>query len=298
MTITLHPLATAAAVGLLSGTHAAIWGMYKDAAHEGFSAARFARSPAVGAAAAAAIQWALALPVPEPAALVVLFGLAYAAERGVVEVWKTFVRDEDQAKYTIPMQFTLLGTPVASRGARAAAGAAYVAVVAVGLTAVARLDGGAPPAPYRVALVGLAAGAIVAVGGAWKDAPTEGFEPLKFFRSPGVTAALALALSRLTGSHLLAVAAAVGFERAVSETYKTFFFPSVPRGKFAGKPVVDPGMLTRRRRFVPTYVAIWAAVLAAWGVALGAPPRGAASRGAARGAPAASAGAAWAGDRS
>jgi hypothetical protein len=74
-------------------------------------------------------------------------------------------------------------------------------------------------------------------------------------------------LSTLTGSQLYAVAAAVGFERAVSETYKTFFFPSVPRGKFAGKPVVYPGMLVRRRRFVPTYVAIWAAVLAAWGAA-------------------------------
>jgi hypothetical protein len=240
-----------------------------------------------------AIQWALGLAVPEPAALVLLFGLAYAGERGVVEVWKTFVRDEDQAKYTIPMQFNLLGTPVASRGGRAAAGAAYVAVVALGLTAVARLDGGAPPAPYRVVLVGLAAGAIVAVGGAWKDAPTEGFEPLKFFRSPGVTAALALALSRLTDSHVYAIVAAIGFERAVSETYKTFFFPSVPRGKFAGKPVVDPEMLARRHRFVPTYVAIWAAVLAAWGAAWGAM-----SRDVARVAPRASAGAVRAGDRS
>ncbi len=267
MTPAPHPLAIAAAVGLLSGTHAAIWGMYKDAIHEGFSAARFARSPVVGAAAAAAIQRALGLAVPDAGALVVLFGLAYAAERGAVEVWKTFVRDEDQSKYAIPMQFNLLGRPVAGRGARLAAGAAYVGAVALCLTAVARLDGGAPPAAGRAALVGLVVGTIVAAGGAWKDAPTEGFQPLKFFRSPCVTALLALLLAPLAGGYLLAVVAALGFERAAVETYKTFGFPSAPRGKFAGKPIVAPHMLVRRRRFAPAYFAIWAAVLAAGGVA-------------------------------
>ena len=54
---------------------------------------------------------------------VVLFGLAYALERGVVEVWKTFVREEDQSKYFIAMQFSIRGVPVASRGARLTAGA-------------------------------------------------------------------------------------------------------------------------------------------------------------------------------
>jgi hypothetical protein len=258
----------AGVVGLLSGTHAAIWGMYKDAIHEGFTAGRFARSLVVGSAAAILIQWALALPLPDAAALVVLFGLAYAAERGAVEVWKTFVRDEDQSKYAIPMQFNLLGSPVASRGARIVAGVAYVGIVLVCLAAVARLDGGPPLAAHRVALVGLAVGTIIAVGGAWKDAPTEGFEPLKFFRSPCVTGLLALLLSQLTDSHLQAIVAAVGFERATTETYKTFLFPSKPRGKFAGKPILAPQMLLRRQRFVPAYVAIWMAVLAAGGIAL------------------------------
>ena len=272
MTPTPYSLALAGVVGLLSGTHTAIWGMYKDAIHEGFTAARFVRSPIVGAVAALLIQWRLALPLPDAGSLVVLFGLAYAAERGVVEIWKTFVRDEDQSKYTIPMQFNLLGSPIESRAVRLAAGAAYSVVVVLLLVAVSRLDGDAPPAAGRIALVGLAVGAIIAIGGAWKDAPTEGFQPLKFFRSPCVTAVLALLLSQLTGSHLQAIVAAVGFERAITETYKTFFFPSVPRGKFAGKPIVEPRMLARRRRFVPAYVAIWAAVLTAGGIAaLGTP---------------------------
>jgi hypothetical protein len=121
-------LAVAALVGLLAGTHAAIWGMYKDAIHEGFALGRFSRSVLVGAACAVIVQAALALPLPGAGALVVLFGLAYAAERGLVEVWKTFVREEDQSKYFIPMQFSLRGVPVAGRGARLAAGAAYVAI--------------------------------------------------------------------------------------------------------------------------------------------------------------------------
>lgn len=260
---TIPSLAIAALVGLLSGTHAAIWGMYKDAIHEGFAADRFARSIVVGAVVAIALQAVLGLALPSPAALAVLFGVAYAAERGAVEVWKTFVRDEDQGKYFIPMQFSVRGVPVASRGGRLAAGAAYVAILTLCLAAIARLDGGSgPPAAARVTLAALAMGSIVAVGGAWKDAPKEGFELLKFFRSPGMTALFALVLSRLTDSYLEATVAAIGFERAAAETYKTFCFPHRPRGKFAGKPILYPEMLTRRRRFVPVYVGIWAAVLA------------------------------------
>ena len=261
-------LATAGFTGLLAGTHASIWGMYKDAIHEGFGRARFARSMIVAAVAAVAIQLAFNLPIPAPGALVLLFGLAYAAERGVVEVWKTFVRAEDQSKYFIPMQFSVRGVPVRSRVARLLAGACYVGVVIACLAAVAaipehvgRLDAG------RTALLGLAAGLFVAVGGAWKDAPKEGFDPIKFFRSPGMTAALALLLSPLADSHLHATVAAIGFERATVETWKTFCFPDRPRGKFAGMPIRHPAMLATRRHFVPIYAAIWLAVLASGALA-------------------------------
>ncbi len=252
----------AATAGLLSGTHASIWGMYKDAVHEGFSARRFARSMIVGSLSAIVIQRALGLALDAPGALVLLFGLAYATERGIVEVWKTFIRTEDQSKYFIPMQFSIRGIPVRSRGVRLAAGTVYVAMVWLCLATIAGLDQvhttrGAP------ALVGLAVGLIIAVGGGWKDAPAEGFSPLKFMRSPIMTIAGALVLSAFTESHLIMAVGAIGYERAVAETYKTFFFPSRPRGKFAGKPIAYPEMLHRRQYFVPAYVAIWAAVIAA-----------------------------------
>src|SRR5213593_2381684 len=104
----------AALVGILAGTHAAIWGMYKDSIHEGFKTKSFLRSIVLGGFAATAIQTVLRLPLPHPSALVLLFGLSYALERGMVEVWKTFVRQEDQSKYFIPMQFSVRGVPVTS----------------------------------------------------------------------------------------------------------------------------------------------------------------------------------------
>ena len=260
----------AAVVGLLAGTHASIWGMYKDAIHEGFTTRVFARSMVVGSLAAVALQGWLRLPLPDASALVLLWGLAYGTERGIVETWKTFVREEDQSKYFIPMTFSIRGEPVKSRWARLGAGAGYVAIVSLCLLGIAQLDRGDGGAIEigRAALVGLAIGLIIAVGGAWKDAPKEGFELLKFFRSPVMTVALALLMSRFTNSYLLVTVAAIGFERALIETYKTFFFPDKPRGKFAGKPVLHPHMLTVRKRFVPVYVAIWVAVLAASATAL------------------------------
>ena len=275
-TFSAFSLAIAAAVGVCSGSHAAIWGMYKDAAHEGFDVARFSRSMIVGAIVAVALIVVLrvalpdaaALAIPGAGALVLLFGLAYAAERGVVEVWKTFVRDEDQAKYTIPMQFSIMGSPVKDRGTRLAAGLCYVVLVSLFLFAIAQLDASGPLRLWKSALVGLGVGMIIAVGGGWKDAPTEGFDLLKFFRSPAMTVAFSLLLSHLTGSYLEVAVAAIGYERATAETYKTFFFPSKPRGKFAGKPVLYPEMLERRIYFVPAYVAIWAAVLVSVGVAI------------------------------
>jgi hypothetical protein len=259
-----------AVVGLLSGTHTAIWGMYKDAIHEGFAVPRFVRSVAVGALAAIAIQLTLGLPLHHASGVALLFGLAYAAERGIVEVWKTFVRVEDQSKYSIPMQFSLRGVPVASRRVRLAAGMAYVAFVAACLAAISRVQPGAPglSSTVRTVLVGLVVGAIIAFGGAWKDAPTEGFDWRKFFRSPVLTVVFALLLAQMTDDSLHTAVAAIGYERASAETYKTFCFPSRPRGKFAGKAVRFPVMLRRRLYAVPVYVAIWAWVVGVAAAAL------------------------------
>jgi len=125
--ISTHSIVIAAVAGLLAGMHAAIWGMYKDGLYEGFTTDRFLGSVVLGAMCGVSVHVLLRLPLPDMGSFVVLFGLAYATERGLVEVWKTFLREEDQAKYTIPTRLTVRGVPVESRLVRLLAGIAYVA---------------------------------------------------------------------------------------------------------------------------------------------------------------------------
>jgi hypothetical protein len=168
------------------------------------------------------------------------------------------------------MQFAVFGRPVESRGLRMLLGVAYVGIMVLTLWLILQLQralGG--PAPLGVVfLVGGAAGWISAFGGAWKDAPIEGFQILKFFRSPFMAGVYAVLVSLLTDDLVFITMAAEGFVIMTTETYKTFFFPSKPRGKFANKPVVFPEWLRLRQRFVPLYVLIWLVVIGAYGVAV------------------------------
>lgn len=263
-------LLLAAAVGMMAGVHTATWGMYKDAPHEGFSRWKYARSIVLGTVIGVVVSVVWGLDPRQAADLVVLFGATYAVERALAEIYKTFLRDEDQSKYFIPMQFAVFGKVVRSRGARLLAGAGYVAVLLGMVVLVTWLDRALPdPKPlWLVVGLGGLGGWISAFGGAWKDAPKEGFQIFKFFRSPIIASLFALGLSYLTTDLVLVTLAATGFCVATTETYKTFFFPSVPRGKFAGMPVHFPDMLRRRQPFILLYAAIWLVVLGALVVAL------------------------------
>jgi hypothetical protein len=148
------------------------------------------------------------------------------------------------------------------------AGCGYIIVVGLLLAGVNALDRRVDASPVTAALAGLVVGLIVAIGGGWKDAPKEGFDLLKFFRSPIMTVTYALILSAFTDRHLYIAAASIGFERATAETWKTFFFPSKPRGKFSGMPITHPQMLRHRQWFIAPYAAIWIGLVAAGSLAL------------------------------
>lgn len=258
-----HPVA-ALLVGGVAGMHVASWGMFKDALYEGFSPRKFARSVIVGALAAVALQAGLRFPLTTATGALLLFATTYALERGLVESWKAFLREEDQGKYFIPMAFAVNGRVVAGRVRRRLAGAGYVvaiALVAVGVHAL-QPAGGRPPLAALL-LAGTAGGWISACGGAWKDAPKEGFQLFKFFRSPALALAWAIVLAQLTSSYLCVTFGALGLTIATIETHKKFDRPRRAPGKFAGKPVTHPAMFRRRRLVVPVYAAIWALLLAA-----------------------------------
>ena len=251
------------AVGALAGIHIATWGMYKDAPHEGFTWSRYSRGIVLGTIIGGVAAQVIGIDLTQIAALIVFFGVVYILERAVEEFYKTFLREEDQTKYTIPMQFHVFGRVVQSRSARWGAGAAVLAAAFV-LFLGARVLANSSYASSLLVIgaVGTAASWFSAFGGAWKDAPIEGFETLKFFRSPGIALCWVLLLTQFTDNLVLLGLGAAGYTVATIETYKTFFFPSKPRGKFAGKPVLFPEMLRRRQRFVPLFIGIWTLVAA------------------------------------
>src|SRR5687768_9998842 len=111
----------ACAVGLIAGAHTATWGMYKDAAHEGFTWPKYLRSVFIGGCLAPLLYLA-GVPLGSVGDVLVLFGVTYVLERAASEFYKTFLRNEDQSKYVIPMQFAVRGRVVESRRARVLVG--------------------------------------------------------------------------------------------------------------------------------------------------------------------------------
>jgi hypothetical protein len=261
-------------IGGLAGLHTSTWGMYKDAPHEGFTWPKYFRSTIVGATLGGITQSIVHWDLCAAGTRFVYFGLIYCLERAATEFWKYFIREEDQSKYFIPMQFGIMGKPMKDARKRITIGVC-VGLACVGVfVAIRALEdrfGASWPRGLVVVTIGSFFGWISAFGGAWKDAPVEGFETFKFFRSPGVAAAWAAVCALFTREWVVLAIAAEGFTVASIETYKTFFFPHKPRGKFAGKPILHPEYLTFRYRFVPLYAGIWLLVFAhlAWALASG-----------------------------
>lgn len=252
--------------GLFVGLHNATWGMYKDAPHEGFSWATYFRSVIAGAIYGPLLWSFFNLDLTQLGNIFILWGSAYSLERITMEVYKTFIRVEDQSKYFIPMQLSVFGKPVESYGARLFFGFLYVGVLALIAVGMYYLNekhqsGTLNWNPWLLLLPCSVFGWVSAFGGAWKDAPLEGFETFKFFRSPGVAYFYAFIASLFTTNLLIITMCSIGFTIASIETYKTFFFLDRPRGKFQGKPISHPDQLTKRKRFVPLYLGIWIFVL-------------------------------------
>lgn len=253
--------------GLAVGVHNATWGMYKDAPHEGFTWSTYFRSVIAGIIYGPLLWYIFDMDLSLPANIFLLFGAAYSLERITMEVYKTFIRVEDQSKYFIPMQLSVFGKPVESYGARLFFGLLYVLALAAISYGIYLLNqsyqsGGISWSPFLLLLPCSVFGWVSAFGGAWKDAPLEGFETFKFFRSPGVAYFYAFVASIFTSNLLIITMCSIGFTIASIETYKTFFFLDRPRGKFQGKPITNPEMIEFRKKFVPFYIAIWVGVIA------------------------------------
>lgn len=223
-------------VGLMCGLHAATWGGFKDSPFEGFKPVSFVRSVSLGLGTALAL--ALATDLESTQSMIVLVGLCYALERLATEWWKSVLRDDDQSAYSIPMRLAVHGRPIDDPGRRHAIGAMIAIGILLAWWVAREIQHAVSPLPlWSLVLVAGLGGWLTAVGGAWKDAPVEGFSGWKFLRSPVVATAWAVILSRFTDDWVLLTMAAAGWSVISIETYKTFLTGGRPPGKFADKPV-------------------------------------------------------------
>lgn len=169
-------------VSLISGLYTSLWGAFKDSPYEGLKRPTFPRSIYFHAVIFGAL-WVLPF-FRESFRSLSLFQIFFAVmglERFLAELYKGFFRTEDQSKYAVPSRFTFFGRPVSSESLRLISGAILVS----GVFALLFLS--TPIVDFPVfAVVAFSTGMLVSLGGAYKDAPFEGFAPLKFFRSAAV----------------------------------------------------------------------------------------------------------------
>ena len=219
-------------MSIVSGLYTSLWGAFKDSPYEGFKPETFPRSIYFHIVIFLVLCFA---PMLEDdffgLGLFQIFFLIMGLERFLAELYKGFFRTEDQSKYFVPSRITFFGRHVTSDLLRYAVGT----VLVLGVFAVLLI-----PVPvmsfWIFLLTAYATGLLVSLGGAYKDAPFEGFKPLKFQRS-GVVLALCSPLFFFLNDAVHPVSLGFliymngGLERFVVEYYKTYIQRTMS-GKF------------------------------------------------------------------
>lgn len=224
---------------MFAGLWAILWGIYGDLLAERFEARKALRSILF------ACLYAVAIFLRQGNYNLLLVGLGVIAlERLATEIWKGLIREEDQSKYKIPSGL-FRGV---HRAVRRVAGWLLLAAAFFAAAYVSFSWGNL----YFV----FAPGFLVAFGGAFKDAPFEGFNFKKFLRSPlfGAIAGGLLYLLFPAGDSFMFALAVFGGERVLSETWKKILLGRVP-GKFR-EEAIDEEWRRRRRRLLLPYALI------------------------------------------
>lgn len=219
-------------VSIVSGLYTSLWGAFKDSPYEDFKPKTFPRSVYFHIVIFLVLYFA---PIfRDDFALLGLFQIFFlimGLERFLAELYKGFFRTEDQSKYFVPSRITFFGRHVDSDLLRYVVGT----ILVLGVFAVLLIP--VPVTSFWIfLLVAYATGLLVSLGGAYKDAPFEGFQPLKFQRSGVVLAVCSPLFFFLNDpAHPVSVGFLVymngGLERFVVEYYKTYIQRTMS-GKF------------------------------------------------------------------
>jgi hypothetical protein len=226
------PFITPLFISAISGLYTSLWGTFKDSPYEGYKPRTFPRSVYFNIVIFAALYFIPFFHTDlKHLTLFEIFFLTMGLERFLAELYKGFFRTEDQDKYFVPSRITFLGRYVASDFLRYAVGIVLVLIVFSMLLIDLHIS-----SFWGYFATAYCTGLLVALGGAYKDAPFEGFKWLKFQRSGAVLAVLsplfyftADPLAPLPLSFLIYMNG--GLERFSVEYYKTYIQRNMS-GKF------------------------------------------------------------------
>ncbi len=225
-------------LSIVSGLYTSLWGAFKDSPYEGLKLRTFPRSVYFHIVIFFLLYY---LPFFRDSfsrlSLFQIFFLIMGLERFIAELYKGFFRTEDQSKYFVPSRITFLGNYVKSDLLRYSTGT----VLIIGVFCLLCID-------LKVQrftdflITAYLSGLLLGLGGAYKDAPFEGFKWLKFQRS-ALVLAVCSPLFYFVNTPLTPVPLGYliymngGLERFLVEYYKTYvqrtmsgkFKPDLPR---------------------------------------------------------------------
>ena len=248
---------TSAIIGAISGLHSACWGTYKDSLYENVETYKFIRSIFLGAILGVVLYKFLIYNNITNINLGVFFVFIMAFERLLTESLKAFVRNEKQDKYKIPSRLHFLGRTIENKYLRIVIGLLFISLAIFSFYIPELLPVNLGSNILNGAFWGLIAGLWgSAAGGAWKDAPIEGFDKLSFFRSPAVGLVWGMILSFFTTNFSFLLFATMGAERMTVEFYKTFLRRRTP-GKFKATKPIHEEWLTKRTKLIIPYIFTW-----------------------------------------
>lgn len=224
--------------GLLGISNMILWGIYGDLLVEKFNFVKVLRSVVFG------ILWSILLFYTNPnLPLFIVALIVISLERITTEIYKALFRVENQDKYKIPSDLNIK----LNRKLKLFIGFSLLILLALfvyfcdlSLNKV-----------YLIFIIGI----LSAIGGALKDAPFEGFDLIKFFRTPLISIVIGILLlirfPTISGKYF--VLAIAGGERIASEFYKKILRGRIP-GKFK-QVEFNENWKNKRKQLLFLYVA-------------------------------------------
>lgn len=220
--------------GLFGVINMILWGLYGDLLVEKFNPLKVLRSIVIG------ILGSILLFLVNPTLpLLIVALIVISLERITTEIYKALIRVENQDKYKIPTDLNIK----ASHKLKFAIGVFLILLIGVLIYYV--------EIPIDKIYLILVMGFFIAIGGTLKDAPYEGFDIIKFFRSPLIAIIVGFGINflfpNISGKYFLLSIA--GGERIISEFYKKIFRGRIP-GKFKQKEFNKIWMKQRKKILV------------------------------------------------